>query len=117
VKARVAAYKYPRHVWLVDALAKGLTGRSSSARSTCRQRSRRELHLAQGDRQGAAHRVDPFELRSGEMAIASIEDLRRHLQWAVELERGTLPPYLRALYSIEESRPTPLTHSCALSWP
>jgi long-chain acyl-CoA synthetase len=27
VKARVAAYKYPRHVWLVDALAKGLTGK------------------------------------------------------------------------------------------
>lgn len=41
------------------------------------------------------------------MAIASIEDLRRHLKWAVELERGTLPPYLDALYSIEEGRPTP----------
>jgi len=27
VKVRVAAYKYPRHVWLVDALPKGATGK------------------------------------------------------------------------------------------
>jgi long-chain acyl-CoA synthetase len=27
VKARVAAYKYPRHVWLVDSLPKGPTGK------------------------------------------------------------------------------------------
>jgi long-chain acyl-CoA synthetase len=27
VKERVAAYKYPRHVWLVDALPKGPTGK------------------------------------------------------------------------------------------
>ena len=27
VKARVAPYKYPRHVWLVDALPKGATGK------------------------------------------------------------------------------------------
>ena len=27
VKARVAAYKYPRRVWLVDALPKGSTGK------------------------------------------------------------------------------------------
>jgi long-chain acyl-CoA synthetase len=27
VKARVAAYKYPRHVWLVDGLPKGPTGK------------------------------------------------------------------------------------------
>jgi len=27
VKARVAAYKYPRHVWLVDSLPKGATGK------------------------------------------------------------------------------------------
>ena len=26
-KARVAAYKYPRHVWLVEALPKGPTGK------------------------------------------------------------------------------------------
>jgi long-chain acyl-CoA synthetase len=26
-KARVAAYKYPRHLWLVDALPKGPTGK------------------------------------------------------------------------------------------
>ena len=27
VKARVAAYKYPRHLWLVDSLPKGPTGK------------------------------------------------------------------------------------------
>ena len=27
VKSQVAAYKYPRHVWLVDALPKGATGK------------------------------------------------------------------------------------------
>ncbi len=27
VRARVAAYKYPRHVWLVGALPKGPTGK------------------------------------------------------------------------------------------
>jgi long-chain acyl-CoA synthetase len=27
VKQRVAAYKYPRHVWLVDELPKGPTGK------------------------------------------------------------------------------------------
>jgi long-chain acyl-CoA synthetase len=26
-KERVAAYKYPRHIWLVDALPKGPTGK------------------------------------------------------------------------------------------
>ena len=27
VKANIAAYKYPRHVWLVDELPKGPTGK------------------------------------------------------------------------------------------
>jgi acyl-CoA synthetase (AMP-forming)/AMP-acid ligase II len=27
VKSQVAAYKYPRHVWIVDALPKGATGK------------------------------------------------------------------------------------------
>ena len=27
VKERVAAYKYPRHLWLVDSLPKGPTGK------------------------------------------------------------------------------------------
>jgi long-chain acyl-CoA synthetase len=38
VKARVAAYKYPRHVWLVDALPKGATGKIL----------RREVHPPEG---------------------------------------------------------------------
>src|ERR1700704_3596025 len=33
--------------------------------------------------------------------ITSLESLREHLQWAIELEHATIPPYLCALYSIE----------------
>src|SRR5262245_43413283 len=35
------------------------------------------------------------------MPVTSIESLRDHLQWAIELEHSTLPPYLCALYSIK----------------
>ena len=34
--------------------------------------------------------------------IKTVEDLHEHLQWALELEHATIPPYLCALYSIEE---------------
>ena len=33
--------------------------------------------------------------------IRTVEGLREHLQWAIELEHATLPPYLCALYSLE----------------
>src|SRR4051794_38468902 len=33
--------------------------------------------------------------------ITSVEDLRTHLQWAIELEHSTIPPYLCALYSLD----------------
>jgi CDGSH-type Zn-finger protein len=36
------------------------------------------------------------------MAITTVDSLRRHLQWAIEIEHATLPPYLCALYSIQE---------------
>jgi CDGSH-type Zn-finger protein len=36
------------------------------------------------------------------MAITTVNSLRRHLQWAIEVEHSTLPPYLCALYSIKE---------------
>jgi hypothetical protein len=36
--------------------------------------------------------------------IGTVESLRRHLQWAVELEHATLPSYLCALYSIDAGR-------------
>ncbi|MEV5149089.1 ferritin-like protein [Streptomyces sp. NPDC052727] len=36
--------------------------------------------------------------------IATLDDLRRHLQWAIELEHATLPPYLTALYSLDAER-------------
>jgi len=34
--------------------------------------------------------------------IETLESLREHLQWAIELEHATLPPYLCALYSLGE---------------
>ncbi|MEU9317282.1 ferritin-like protein [Streptomyces sp. NPDC048295] len=33
--------------------------------------------------------------------ITTLEDLRTHLQWAIEVEHSTLPPYLTALYSLD----------------
>lgn len=36
------------------------------------------------------------------MAIQDLASLRRHLQWAIELEHSTIPPYLTALYSLQE---------------
>jgi Ferritin-like len=36
--------------------------------------------------------------------IATLADLQRHLQWAIELEHATLPPYLCALYSLDPER-------------
>jgi Ferritin-like len=36
--------------------------------------------------------------------IKTIEDLRTHLQWAIELEHSTIPPYLCALYSLDAAR-------------
>jgi hypothetical protein len=36
--------------------------------------------------------------------IATLESLREHLQWAIELEHFTIPPYLCALYSLERDR-------------
>lgn len=49
-------------------------------------------------RDGAAHdtgRVEP------DRGITTIESLRIHLQWAIELEHSTLPSYLCALYSLD----------------
>ena len=34
--------------------------------------------------------------------ITTVEDLHEHLQWAIELEHATIPPYLCALYSIKD---------------
>jgi len=36
------------------------------------------------------------------MAITTLESLRTHLQWAIELEHATVPPYMTALYSIKD---------------
>ena len=36
--------------------------------------------------------------------ITILESLREHLQWAIELEHFTIPPYLCALYSLDAGR-------------
>ncbi|NIK58941.1 ferritin-like domain-containing protein [Kribbella shirazensis] len=36
--------------------------------------------------------------------IETIDGLHQHLQWAIELEHATLPPYLCALYSLDPAR-------------
>ncbi len=36
--------------------------------------------------------------------IATIKSLREHLQWAIELEHFTIPPFLCALYSLDAGR-------------
>jgi hypothetical protein len=36
--------------------------------------------------------------------IDTLDSLREHLQWAIELEHATLPPYLCALYSLAPAR-------------
>jgi hypothetical protein len=36
--------------------------------------------------------------------IVTIESLREHLQWAIELEHSTITPYLCALYSVDAGR-------------
>ncbi len=36
------------------------------------------------------------------MAITTLASLHDHLQWALEIEHATLPPYLYALYSIKD---------------
>ena len=51
----------------------------------------------------ASYRV-VVELRPSGGAIETLEDLRRHLQWAIELEHATIPPYLCALYSLDPGR-------------
>ncbi len=37
-------------------------------------------------------------------SIATLESMREHLQWAIELEHFTVPPYLCALYSLDAAR-------------
>ncbi|MEQ4717625.1 ferritin-like domain-containing protein [Nonomuraea sp. B19D2] len=39
-----------------------------------------------------------------ETRIDTLDSLREHLQWAIELEHATLPPYLCALYSLDPAR-------------
>ena len=40
------------------------------------------------------------------MPIDTVDDLRDHLQLAIQVEVATIPPYLYALYSIEDPATT-----------
>ncbi|MFB4262642.1 ferritin-like protein [Nonomuraea sp. GTA35] len=40
----------------------------------------------------------------GPARVDTLDNLREHLQWAIELEQATLPPYLCALYSLDPER-------------
>ncbi|TWD84720.1 ferritin-like protein [Kribbella amoyensis] len=44
------------------------------------------------------------ELAPSAARITCLDSLREHLQWAIELEHATLPPYLCALYSLDPAR-------------
>src|SRR5262245_15719489 len=43
-------------------------------------------------------------MTSSLVRIGTLDSLREHLQWAIELEHATLPPYFCALASIDASR-------------
>src|SRR3954463_5867953 len=46
--------------------------------------------------------AEPLDSVAAPLPIATLDELREHLQWAIELEHSTLPPYLTALYSIKD---------------
>ena len=48
--------------------------------------------------------VDTTPRDAQRVGITTLEDLREHLQWAIELEHATIPPYLCALYSLDADR-------------
>jgi Ferritin-like len=47
----------------------------------------------------APHRCDMVNSEG----ITTLEDLKTHLKWAMKIELTTIPPYLFALYSLEEA--------------
>ena len=57
------------------------------------------------------HRAGSIARSLGAMVepIADIEDLRRHLQWAVEVEHSTIPPYEYAMWSVVDPDSTAAT--------
>src|SRR5262249_8024123 len=57
------------------------------------------------DREISGVAVAPFNGQARPFArITTMESLREHLQWAIELEHCTIPPYLCALYSLDAGR-------------
>jgi ferritin-like protein len=52
----------------------------------------------------ASHARQPTRGRPAVRRMAATESLRNHLQWAIELEHFTIPPYLCALYSLDSDR-------------
>ncbi|MET8146057.1 ferritin-like protein [Sphaerisporangium sp. NPDC005288] len=50
------------------------------------------------------HPRPPESAAASAARIDTLDSLREHLQWAIELEHATLPPYLCALYSLDPDR-------------
>ena len=93
VKAQVAAYKYPRHVWFVDALPKGPTGKILkrdivASRPTCRAR-RGDARTVPADRRRAAGTA-PRTSRTGPRRSMRCWSRRRAARCAGSCP--TLPP-------------------------
>jgi hypothetical protein len=70
-------------------------------RETCHMSRRRSVFLARhsGEREKTMDRAEAPSFAG----IATLESLREHLQWAIELEHFTLPPYL----CVRSTRSTP----------
>jgi len=63
----------------------------------------RILEIAEGSGRVATPE-DGHHATGANHTIDTIEGLRTHLQWAIELEHATIPPYLCALYSLDPHR-------------
>jgi hypothetical protein len=46
----------------------------------------------------------PTAVAPSPVRIDTLESLREHVQWAIELEHATLPPHFCALSSLDASR-------------
>ena len=116
VKARVAAYKYPRHVWLVDALPKGPTGKILQARDRAPADDASRGGERRDDRghSRAAHRRAPSATRRRRRAAGPAAHRRRARPAAPVPARhvrrcGSPPAWPR--------RPRPRRPAASAAWP
>ena len=139
VKERVAAYKYPRHVWLVDALPKGATGKvlKREIAGACRRRAGGAVMTTVEPTADAAGSLDTLlteaALGTGRMLRPDLSTLKflgalagkpgptlgRVSALAGELTRiarGTSRSPRRSATAASPTRPGPRTRCCVASW-